>query len=122
MIVAIGGQKILVSLVERFDLHTQGRVLLLDILDHHILDGIDEMSTFFFSQLVNAQRVEIGCDVLLLNHEAHEEVLIGQFFLVTVRYEAIQHVIVLHSRVRTNGLEAAVVVRKHESIGRNHDT
>ena len=122
MIVAIGGQEILVTLIERLDLHTEGRVLLLDILEHHILDGIDKLAALVLDHLIESEAVEISRDVFLLNHEAHEELFIRQFFLVAVGHEAIQHVVVLYGRVTTDSLEAAMVIGKHESVRRYNDT
>ena len=81
LIVAIGGQEILVTLVEGLKLHAEGRVLGLDFLEHHVLDGIDELAALVLCYPVDAERVHIGGDIFLLYHETHEELLVRQFLL-----------------------------------------
>ena len=98
----------------------QGGVLLHDILQHRILERVEEMVPLVFVHLLDAQGVKHWGDVLLLHHKRDEEILVGQFFFVGVRHEAVQHIVVLHRRVRTDGLEAAVVVGKHKPV-RTHD-
>ena len=61
-------------------------------------------------------------DILLLHHKAHEHILIRQLLLEGLGIEAIQHIVVLHSRMRADSLETTVVIGEHQSIGRYNDT
>ena len=61
-------------------------------------------------------------DILLFHHETYEHILIRQFLLEAFGIETIQHIVVLHSRMRADSLEATVVVGEHQSIGRYNDT
>ena len=70
-----------------------------DILQHHILERVEEMVPLIVVHLLDTQRVESGCDIFLFHHETDKEILIRQLFLVGVRYKAVEHVVVLYRRV-----------------------
>jgi len=57
---------------------------------------------------------------LLRLHEAHEHVFVGQFFLECLGIKTVQHVVVFNGGMATNSLEAAMMVGKDQSVGRNH--
>ena len=63
------------------------------------------------------QRLQLVGDIFLLPHEAHEHVLVRQFLLIALGDEAVEHVVVLHGGMTTDGLETAMVVREDQSVG-----
>ena len=69
-----------------------------------------------------AETLELVGDVALVDHEAYEHVLVGQFLGIGLGVEAVEHIVMLHGRVAAYGLEAAVVVGEDESVGRHHHT
>ena len=119
--VAVGGAVVLVALVERLHLNAQRGVLLADSFLPDILNGIDEILHLAELQLVHAEAVQFVGDILLVYHEADEEVLVGQFLLVGVGHEAVQHIVVLDGAVASDSVEAAVVVGEYQAVGRHDD-
>ena len=65
--------------------------------------------------------VQFVGNILLVYHETDKEILVGQFFTIVLGIKAIQQVVVLNSRVLTNGIETAMVVGKHKAIRRYND-
>ena len=112
---------ILVALVERLNLKVERRVLLVQLLNHLVLHLVEQLLALLVVHLVEAALGEHLCDVLLVDHEAHEHILVRQLLLECLRIEAVEHVVVLHGRVRTDSLEATVVVGEDESVGRHYD-
>ena len=76
-VVAIGGQEVLVPLVEGLDLHAECRVLFLDLLQHGVLQRVKKLVAVVAVHPVDAEGVEQRGDIFLLHHERHEEVLVG---------------------------------------------
>ena len=70
------------------------------------------------TELVESEFLQILGHILLLHHEAHEHILIGQFLFITLGSEAIEHIIMLYGRMASDGLKAAVVIGEYQSIGR----
>ena len=119
--VAIGGQVILVTLIEGLHLNTQGRILLAHTLLPGILDAIHDSTNIRHALAFQLRHDGVG-DVLLFYHETDEEVFVRQLFLIALGIEAVQHVVMLDGRVLADGVETTVVVGKHQAVGRYHDT
>ena len=115
--VAIGGGIVAVALIERQEFHAQGGVLFLGLTRHSVLDGIEENGAAGLGHLLKGRCQDLAGHVLLLHHERDKHVLVGQFLLKGLGIEAVQHVVMLHGAVRADGLEAAVVVGEHQSVG-----
>ena len=94
--VAIGGQIVFIAFVKRLHLHAQGRILQADALAPGILNGINESAHFLNRQFAESELVERIGDILLINHKAHEEILVRQFLGKRLGIETIQQVVVLH--------------------------
>ena len=93
----------------------------MDLFLEGALQRVDEeIARAFLCTLFVAKGVEQVGDILLFYHKAHEEILVWQLFFVGVGYETIEHIVVLHSRVRTDGLKATVVIGKYQTIGRDN--
>ena len=118
---AICRSVVLVALVERLNLKVERRVLLVQLLNHLVLHLVEQLLALLVVHLVEAALGKHLCDVLLVDHEAHEHILVRQLLLEGLRIEAVEHVVVLHGRVRTDSLEATVVVGEDESVGRHYD-
>ena len=48
------------------------------------------------AHLLYSEAVHIVGDVFLIDHEAHEHVLVWQFLLIALGIEAVEHIVVLH--------------------------
>ncbi len=59
-------------------------------------------------------------DILLLLHKADEHILIGQFLIIALGHESVEHVVVLYCGMRADGLKAAVVIGEDQSV-RTHN-
>ena len=119
--VAVGGAVVLVALIERLDFHAQRRVFLADILLPCILHTIHDSSLLTDFNAFQFCR-HLVCYILLLYHEADEQVLVGQLFFKALGIESVQHIIVLNGGVLANGIKTTVVVGKYKSIRRYHNT
>ena len=113
---------VLVTLVERLDLEVERRILLVHLLDHLVLHLAEQLLALLVVHLVEAALGKHLCDVLLVHHEAHEHILVRQLLLEGLCVEAVEHVVVLHGRVRADSLKATVVIGEDESVGRHYDT
>ena len=119
--VAVGCHIILVSLVERLHLDTQRRVLLADGFLPCVFQTVNDVSLLAHG-LSFQQRHHTIRYVLLLNHKADEQVLVGQFLLVALGHKAVEHVVVLYGGMAANGVETAMVIGEDQSFGTNHNT
>ena len=81
-----------------------------------VLDGINEDIDLVKWLLVESQFVQLVCHIFLLNHETHEEIFVRQFFLIAVGDKAVEHVVMFHSRMAADRLEAAVVVGEYQAV------
>ena len=95
----------------------QGRVVLLYLLCHRILQAVGQFAALLVVQLLIAQAHEFVGNIFLVNHETYEHVLVGQFFLEALGKEAVEHVVVLHGRVASDSLETAMVIGEYQSVG-----
>ena len=80
--VTIGRQIVFVAFVERFHLHTEGRVLLTDTLAPCVLDRVDKVTHLLDRQTAQSETVEGVRHIFLLHHETHKEVLVRKLFCV----------------------------------------
>ena len=80
--VTIGGQIILVALVERLQLDTQSRVLGLHALLLDILERVEQGCLFRVAESPYAVAEHLVGIVALLYHERHEEILVRKLLLV----------------------------------------
>ena len=80
--VAIGSSVPLVALVERLNGDMEGRIVLLHLLGHFILQRVDEFAALIAIQLLIAQAHHLVGNVLLVHHEADEHILVRQFLCV----------------------------------------
>ena len=118
--VLVCGGVVLVALVERFHGDVQRGVYPAYAVRHGVGHGVNHLLLPGAAPVVYAQGLHVRRYVALLLHEAHEHVLVGQFLGVALGVEAVEHVVVLHGGVRAYGLETAVVVGEHQSVGRHH--
>ena len=116
--VAVCGGVVLVALVERLYLEAQRRVFLLHLLRPCVLERVDKVGLPRRLHVVDAHLAEPVGDVFLLDHEAHEEVFVGQLVGIRLGEESVFHVVVLHCGVGVDGPEATVVVGEHKPVGR----
>ena len=119
--VAVGGEVVLVALVERLDLNTQRGVLDADLLGHGILNAIDEVADLAEGQVHETLGVQLGGNVALLDHEAYEEVFVGQLLGIALGVETVEHIVVLHGRVLADAVEATVVVGEYQTVGTDNN-
>ena len=118
--VAVGGGIVGIALIEGFQLQSQGGILLLGFLRPCVLHRVEQLGLFVEWLFKDAHLFQFLGHILLFHHKAHKHVFVGQFFLVGLGIEAIEHIVVLHGRVTSDGFKTAVVVGKHQSVGRYH--
>ena len=88
------------------------------LLDHLVLHLVQELGALVVGHVLDATLLQFGSDVLLFNHETYEHALVGQLLGERLCVESVEHVVVLNSRMRTDGFKTTVVVGQHESVGR----
>ena len=97
----------------------KGRIVLLHLLSHLVLQRIDEFIALFVVEFVVSEAHHLVGYILLLNHKADEHILVRQFLCVRFCKETIEHIVVLHGRVASDSLETAMVVGKYQTVWRN---
>ena len=65
----------------------------------HILQRVEQSSLLLAAHIVDAEGLQPARNVALLNHEAHEHILVGQLLLVGLGIEAVEHIVVLNGGV-----------------------
>ena len=74
-------------------------VHLLDRIRHGVLQRVYECRLLLASHVVESKCSKTVGDIALVDHEAHEHVLVGQFLLESLGIEAVEHIVVLHRGV-----------------------
>ena len=117
--VAVSSSVPLVTLVERLNGDMEGRIVLLHLLGHLVLQRIDELIALLVVELLVSEAHHLIGYILLFNHKAYEHILVRQFLCVRFSKETVEHIVVLHSRMASDSLETAMVVGKYQSVWRN---
>ena len=79
-------------------------------------------SLCLFGVLACNESIDTVRDVLLVLHERHEHIFIGQFLDVVSGIESVLHVVVFNGGMGIYRTEATVMVGEHKSIRRHDDT
>src|SRR5574344_1556371 len=117
--VAVSSSVPLVALVERLNGDMKGRIVLLHLLSHLVLQRIDEFITLFVVEFLVSEAHHLIGYILLFNHKADEHILVRQFLCVRFSKETVEHIVVLHGRVASDSLETAMVVGKYQTVWGN---
>src|SRR3712207_3340883 len=86
-----------------------------------VLQGIEHLGASHSRHDVDSHLIKHGGNVLLFDHETYKHVLVGQLFGKALGHESVEHIVVLHGRVRPYGLETTVVIGEHQAVGTDHN-
>ena len=117
--VAVSSSVPLVALVERLNGDMEGRIVLLSLFSHLVLQRIDEFIALLVVEFLVSEAHHLIGYILLFNHKADEHILVRQFLCVRFSKETVEHIVVLHGRVASDSLETAMVVGKYQTVWRN---
>ena len=117
--VAVSSSVPLVALVERLNGDMEGRIVLLSLFSHLVLQRIDEFIALLVVEFLVSEAHHLIGYIFLFNHKAYEHILVRQFLCVRFCKETVEHVVVLHGRVASDSLETAMVVGKYQTVRRN---
>ena len=98
----------------------EGRIVLLSLFSHLVLQRIDEFIALLVVEFLVSEAHHLIGYILLFNHKADEHILVRQFLCVRFSKETVEHIVVFHGRVASDSLETAMVVGKYQTVWGNN--